>query len=245
MVRVFSAYVVFAKCWSSSAVHVFQSLMPPQPFEVSTNRCRVSRPSSKMAWTSDDAAKLQELLQKAAANGVHPLAALEKTGRHFQDDGFELVTTGGMSDATKRLGDDQLPVAKKPNQKSSTMPLQTDGSMGYYVKEMMPVPLPSSSLDPAPTYLPAGVKSLTQWSQSIIGFGKFKGKGMSYADLINAGTEETKGYIKWCKSRQSSAGGELADLANFLVQHEAEQCKSDSSLGEVIAGTSTRRVFKS
>ncbi|CAK9067550.1 unnamed protein product [Durusdinium trenchii] len=174
---------------------------------------------SKMAWTSDDAAKLQELLQKAAANGVHPLAALEKTGRHFQDDGFELVTTGGMSD--------------------------TDGSMGYYVKEMMPVPLPSSSLDPAPTYLPAGVKSLTQWSQSIIGFGKFKGKGMSYADLINAGTEETKGYIKWCKSRQSSAGGELADLANFLVQHEAEQCKSGISLGEVIAGTSTRRVFKS
>ena len=122
MVRVFSAYVVFAKCWSSSAVHVFQSLMPPQPFEVSANRFRVSRPSSKMAWTSDDAAKLQELLQKAAANGVHPLAALEKTGRHFQDDGFELVTTGGMSDATKRLGDDQLPVAKKPNQKSSTMP---------------------------------------------------------------------------------------------------------------------------
>ena len=74
-----------------------------------------------MAWTSDDAAKLQELLQKAAANGVHPLAALEKTGRHFQDDGFELVTTGGMSNATKRLGDDQMPVAKKPNQKSSTM----------------------------------------------------------------------------------------------------------------------------
>lgn len=198
-----------------------------------------------MAWTSEDANKLQELLQKAAANGVNPLAAFEKTSRHLQDDGFELVTPGGMSDATKRLSDDQMPMVKKPNQKGLTSPLQTDGSVGYYVKDMVPVPLPSSSLDPTTSDLPAGVKSLTQWSQSIIGFGKFKGKGMSYADLLNAGTEETQGYIKWCKSRQSNAGGELADLANFLVRYEAEQCMSDSSLGEVIAGTSTRRVYKS
>ena len=103
------------------------------------------------------------------------------------------------------------------------------------------LPLPNSSLPP----LPPGVINTEQWGRSIINFGKYKGKNISYIELLSSTSEDMRGYVKWCSSRQSTAGGELKDLTSFMRRHEMENSHSALVRGEMIPGTSARRSFKS
>lgn len=157
------------------------------------------------------------------------------------DGEFELISQ--MSDASKRLGDDQLPLRKKSIKKGSQRfpddesPLISEA----YVKEMLPPPYPGSHQELSPSVLPEGIRNLAQWGTTEVRFGKFKGKGMSYSDLFCSKSEEVLSYLMWARNRRSSAGGELADLANYIHHMDLEEQKADPTIGD---GASTCRIFK-
>ena len=224
------------KCWktrvlSCSSGHRFTDLRP-----------------TDMSWTQEEANQLRALFRKAMQHGIEPVEAL---GGFPHVDDFELV--GTMSDAAKRQSDGQYPVHSKANRKlSMPMPSTSEGADkqdGCYASSAANLPYPSSSELPLPNSslppLPPGVINTEQWGRSIINFGKYKGKNISYIELLSSTSEDMRGYVKWCSSRQSTAGGELKDLTSFMRRHEMENSHSALVRGEMIPGTSARRSFKS
>lgn len=156
---------------------------------------------------------------------------------------LELV--GTMNDSSKRLHDDQLPVAKRSVQKSLQRFPSDESPLGSgYVKEMLPSPFPDKPGDDISAMFPEGIQSLSQWGSTEIMFGKFKGKGMSYADLVASKSDDCLSYVKWIHSRRASATGELGDLAKYIVCAENVSKQHDPTMGGLIPGTNTRRVFK-
>eukprot|EP00913_Durusdinium_trenchii_P035937 g33625.t1 len=196
----------------------------------------------------EEANQLRALFRKAMQHGIEPVEAL---GGFPHVDDFELV--GTMSDAAKRQSDGQYPVHSKANRKlSMPMPSTSEGADkqdGCYASSAANLPYPSSSELPLPNSslppLPPGVINTEQWGRSIINFGKYKGKNISYIELLSSTSEDMRGYVKWCSSRQSTAGGELKDLTSFMRRHEMENSHSALVRGEMIPGTSARRSFKS
>ena len=108
---------------------------------------------------------------------------------------------GAMSDASKRRDatdgsddDHQCKRVMKPTAKSSAMPLQdprpTSLSQGYTAPPMM-VPYPGGSnthgvvMSNLPE-LPPGVENVTMWSRTVISFGRFQGRDMTYFDLVTS-----------------------------------------------------------
>ena len=109
---------------------------------------------------------------------------------------------------------------------------------------MLPSPYPGSAGEPPASFLPEGVLSLSQCGSTEVRFGKFKGKGVSYAELFRSKSDEVISYLKWARSRRSTAGGELADLASYVRHTDLEEKKADLMIGDFIPGTSTRNIFK-
>lgn len=139
---------------------------------------------------------------------------------HEED--FEFV--GAMSDGSKCLSDQQYPVSSKANRKlpQSYTGIEAGKSDGSYVVPESATPYATSKDAPAfhsslPP-LPPGVLSTEQWGRTKICFGKFKSRDWSYMDLLTLPDGEAQSYVKWCRARHSSAGGELKDLASFLFR---------------------------
>ena len=197
-----------------------------------------------MTWTPQDAEQLRALYQKALRHGLEPVEAL---GGFPHVDDFEVV--GAMSDATKRQLDAQFPISSKANRKQGSSSEGVDSKIsdgGYAVKSLEP-PFPTT--DPALTAvgspeLPPGVINTAQWGKTQINFGKFKSRNWSYMDLLQSNEEDAKSYVKWCRARTNSAGGELKDLRLFLYRFELEASHGKLRTGELIPGSGSRRVFK-
>ena len=169
----------------------------------------------------------------------------------------EESVVGAMSDASKRRDatdgsddDHQSKRVMKPTAKSSAMPLQdprpTSLSQGYMAPQMM-VPYPGGSsthgvvMSNLPE-LPPGVENVTMWSRTVISFGRFQGRDMTYFDLVTSQDEKSRDYVKWCRSRSNSASGQLQDLCKFMAHFF--HGKQDEDAGVVIPGTNQRRVLK-
>ena len=200
-----------------------------------------------MSWTQEEANQLRALFRKAMQHGIEPVEAL---GGFPHVDDFELV--GTMSDAAKRQSDGQYPVHSKANRKLP-MPMpstseEVEKQDGCYATSATNLPYPSSSEAPLPNSslppFPPGVINTEQWGRSIINFGKYKGKNISYIELLSSTSEDMRSYVKWCSSRQSTAGGELKDLTSFMRRYEMENSHSALIRGELIPGTTARRSFK-
>lgn len=89
--------------------------------------------------------------------------------------------------------------------------------------------------------LPPDVSSMTEWGQTIIEFGKYEHKKMTYMELTQKGDDESKGYIKYVRDRVKSSKGQFHDLALFLEAYYQD----DSVIqGAVIPGTNTVRKMK-
>ncbi|CAK9009348.1 unnamed protein product [Durusdinium trenchii] len=197
--------------------------------------------------SQEEANQLRALFRKAMQHGIEPVEAL---GGFPHVDDFELV--GTMSDAAKRQSDGQYPVHSKANRKLP-MPMpstseEVEKQDGCYATSATNLPYPSSSEAPLPNSslppFPPGVINTEQWGRSIINFGKYKGKNISYIELLSSTSEDMRSYVKWCSSRQSTAGGELKDLTSFMRRYEMENSHSALIRGELIPGTTARRSFK-
>ena len=204
---------------------------------------KLSSPSGEMAWTQEDACQMKALLEKAGRNGLTPGAAMGLSPA-AHDEEFEMVSH--MTDASKRLGEDQLPLSTKMTKKSQQRFPDDESPLNSkaYVKEMLTSPYPGCSGEPPASFLPEGILSLSHCSSTEVRFGKFKGKGMCYAELFCSRFDEAISYLKCVRSCRSSAGGELAYLANYVRHMHLEEKKADPTIGDYIPGTSARRIFK-
>ena len=220
-----------------------------------------------MSWTPEEKRQLSNLLQKAQKEGMPdellPLASATAQGtspRH-SDDGFSLIAgLGSMSDASKRR-DFDFPESKNskrlykqtvPSAAPSGSPIQYEGDIpgyegGYYVAPgVRPSPFPAGcqipSVEVPQTPLPEGVQSLSQWGRTLMSFGQYKDSGLSYFDVISSTEEKKVKYVRWCKSRSSSAGGFLKDFCEYIQLYEVS---TGGVQGPCIPGTDHVRHFKS
>lgn len=189
-----------------------------------------------MSWSSKDQEQLDSLLAKAKHHGVH---------LDLSDDGLELLA--GMTDASKRReefqDDDQSAKRQMPiHRKNPPDTMNCKGSASDYVggSEDVAVPYPKSRPAKLLPMFPPGISSLEEWSTSVIDFGKFMGKNVSYGELLNRTDSEAVDYVKWCKSRFSCSKGFLHDLSGFLIRAELE----DPKYVNYIPGTEVARRFK-
>ena len=66
--------------------------------------------------------------------------------------------------------------------------------------------------------LPIGITSLRQWGQTVIRFGKYKSKDITYSQLSQLGDREAHSYRSWAMARVGSGGAQLVDLAKYLLR---------------------------
>ena len=152
---------------------------------------------------------------------------------------------GNMSDASKR-------------RKTEFHDSNLNVSQAYHSAPLMPLPeasllqgsqvMPGRLQDLGQTKkgtkiaFPPGISSLEEWSLTLIEFGKFSGKNVTYEDLVKASDKESKGYVKWCVAQADAAEGRLRDLSFFLVAFEYVT----GSVGQqpLILGTKDVRRFR-
>ena len=189
-----------------------------------------------MSWSLEDQQQFDSLLAKAKHHGIR---------LDLSDDGFELLA--GMSDASKRReefqDDDQSAKRQMPvHRKNPPDTMNCKGSSTKYVDEAEDVAVPYPKSRPAKLLpmFPPGISSMEEWSASIIDFGKFMGKNVSYGELLNRTDSEAVDYVKWCKSRFSCSKSFLLDLSGFLIRSEME----DPRYVNYIPGTNVARRFK-
>lgn len=173
---------------------------------------------------------LQNLLSRAQAAEAAEMASAND---------FTFVShdiEGAMTDACKRGPDDGL-FASPPKRVYKTADGEPSPSEVVFGKT------PKGK----PVTLPDGVASLTEWGQTVIQFGKFAPKKkndptISYEELRNQNTDESRGYISYALRYVDGSESLLHDLALYLyaVQLQSE----DRSQKPVIPGTSTIRRFK-
>ncbi|CAE7038139.1 RE2 [Symbiodinium sp. CCMP2592] len=118
---------------------------------------------------------------------------------------------------------------------------------------------PSLSLGSAPTTpenapvisdpslnFPEGITNMIQWGDTVIGFGKYKGRNTSYAELARDVTKDALSYKRWLIGHQTCATGQCKDVASYLKRR---QLLNDLPLlcagNPIIPGTSEPRSFKS
>ena len=78
------------------------------------------------------------------------------------------------------------------------------------------VPAADHRVRPLAYALPRGVVSMEEWGQTVIGFGKFGGKKMTYYALAILESDEAGSYRYWVMSRTDVANEALSDLARYL-----------------------------
>eukprot|EP00435_Cladocopium_sp_Y103_P057214 s362_g19.t1 len=67
---------------------------------------------------------------------------------------------------------------------------------------------------------PPGVSDLGTWGCTILDFGKYGGKEITYDDLVGSSNKDHKSYVKWCISQVDASEGKLRDFSMYLVARE-------------------------
>eukprot|EP00435_Cladocopium_sp_Y103_P040695 s1480_g11.t1 len=70
----------------------------------------------------------------------------------------------------------------------------------------MEIPFPTMGAEQGfePVVLPAfpdGISDVTTWGMTVVAFGQFKDKEMSYDELVRSEDSRCVSYVKWCRSR--------------------------------------------
>ena len=65
---------------------------------------------------------------------------------------------------------------------------------------------------------PEGIHTLEAWGNTLIEFGKLKGRGWSYHQLSQDGSKDSEGYRKWLMAHAQSSQGQCRDLGRYLVR---------------------------
>ena len=74
---------------------------------------------------------------------------------------------------------------------------------------------------PPPFALPSGVTSMEEWGRTVVGFGKFGGKSITYYRLATMDTEEAGSYRMWAMNRANGSNEALTDLARYFSNASA------------------------
>eukprot|EP00435_Cladocopium_sp_Y103_P058196 s1061_g20.t1 len=90
--------------------------------------------------------------------------------------------------------------------------------------------------------LPPDVPNHVTWGYTLIQFGMYDKKKMSYEDLRLSKDSRAVSYTKWCKARVNSSQGCLRDLAQYLVF--MDQLEEELLDGPLIPQTNLRRQYK-
>lgn len=98
------------------------------------------------------------------------------------------------------------------------------------------VPMPSDAEGSfSPTELPPGVRSMKDWGEYLVAFGKYEGK-KTYYQMYHEDTTEMISYRKYLFSNRKSGSAQLKDLVQYL-----DACGGKVTQGIVIPGTNIVR----
>ena len=183
------------------------------------------RAMSAHAWTDEDQQLCLKLLCKARDCGVLPALMKHVMEKECEWDVIsEKPALGAMSDASKRLREDDAPTSYGGRGSEPTAPL----------------PSATSALSTMPN-LPPGVQSLSEWGGFMISFGKFMNK-RSYLSLHMSRSDEDVGYKKWLMSHYSKGSHQLRDLVEYLMAVKDETAVENGGAQQVlIPGTNIPR----
>lgn len=196
-----------------------------------------------MSWTQRDTIAFQEMVTKAKECGMWDQVAMTvHSGSPCSD--FTLISghSEAMTDASKRRAVEEVEDLQQPF-------LPANMGSGHAVRKGKMVSSAVSSLDESKekkNVLPEGVPDFATWGRTRIQFGKYEGKGMSYAHLAYSQNPECIQYKLWCTRRIKSATGLLKDLAEYLVEHERLSTKgygAHSNSTPFIPGTDRPRML--
>ena len=221
-----------------------------------------------MPLTHDEHAELQRLLAKANEMPPVPSDVLEELAEYDADTGLFVnpitgdvsdvwdcdfsASHGAMTDGSKRREDEMCqPVSKRmmfPKAKVVPKPHHAgEPSLPAYapVGVCVEAPFPQMGAEQGfePVALPAfpeGITDVKTWGMTVIAFGQFKDKEMSYEEFVQSEESRCVSYVKWCRSRTNCAQGQLKDLCHFLLH----RFHDDAATGFQIPGTNQSRRFK-
>ena len=161
---------------------------------------------------------------------------------------------GAMHDGAKRRDDEifgepplkRNPVASQAGYGSAQLPspwIEADGTLPQTSEQPSE---PASDLSKIKSYprisLPPDVPNHVTWGCTLIQFGMYDKKHMSYEDLRVSKDSRAVSYTKWCKARAFSSQGCLRDLAQYLVF--MDQLEEELFDGPFIPQTKLRRQYK-
>lgn len=112
---------------------------------------------------------------------------------------------------------------------------------GGYGASEQPTPFPSDAQHHHLSALPEGVPNVEMWGRAVIAFGAYKGKNVSYLDLVMSNEQEHKEHVSRYRARTKSAKGPMKDFCEFMADHFDGQ---DEYSGLVIPGTAHPRIYK-
>jgi hypothetical protein len=171
-------------------------------------------------------------LIKSGKSGMPTEGAM---GASSTDEGWEAVGAMGssMTDASKR--------------RASTEP-RPRGRMVHEGSKASEPAVPEPAI-PEPTMggqvqFPSGITSMKQWGDTLLDFGKFKGKG--YYDLVSSTEAEMVSYVKWCLGRRwtPTSSALLKDFAEFIAASKQLSEAGTTGSASMYPGTTQRRMFK-
>ena len=192
---------------------------------------------SQSALTPSEMNALKDLLSKARGSDLLKNLLSDEISSgligNLAESSWEEVTDGAMSDASKRHLSPEPGVPAKSGK--STVSLRSLPLIPAHWEQLEKI---------GESHLPHQISSVSQWSQTIINFGKFKSAGMSYMDLVLSKDTNHSVYIKWIRDHKSeNSSAQIKDLARFIeVFNEVIPLTSSSEIH--FPGSSIARQFK-
>lgn len=145
-----------------------------------------------------ESGKLQELLAQVP---------------YVKEDGA--ATSGSMNDSSKRRFEATNPEGEPFIPIESLVMGESHTSKGY--NQQLPVSPSSATMGSNDVVLPAGIRSVEHWSETLCELPKVQHYKMTYAQLVaNASDQqEIRGYLQWALTYKGSSA-RTHDLADYL-----------------------------
>lgn len=157
-----------------------------------------------MVWTTEDDARLQELLNKAHAHDVLPV-------HNQEDDTFTMISQDDASMLDGFRAEEELRSFLHPRPKSMVAYVQPKAKAAPYRVEPETAALMA---------VPEDIPDYDTWKRTVIEFGKYNNMEMTYEMLANDPAIRARNYCKWVTDRRNTATGLLKDLCDFLIEFE-------------------------
>jgi len=191
---------------------------------------------SLSTMSKTDVQQLTQLLKQAKDSGLLQVVLAAVDGQPSEEilsgATWEEIETGAMTDGSKRrMAEEPIRARTGTHIQPSMEPLVVSQEQWRRLEET------------GYGLVPNGVGTVEKWSDTLIDFGKFKGAGLSYLDLMTSTKPEHRGYAKWCVEHENEKSHPtLKDLVAFIRLFR-RVCPAPTD-GSHFPGTQVTRVFK-